>query len=306
MKSRVGTFTISLDCEGLWGMADNVKVTTEGVINQNSLRKAYQKIDAIFDKHQVKSTAAFVTCFASEEDILRANLPTIKEMAKISPIWFKQIINAFEAHRLDGWLGNECFKLMRSAGHEMAWHGTTHHSLSDSANPQVISLEMNLTSILLKELGEKPETVIFPRNQVGNLNLLQSNGFKSYRPIRRANKFSRFTNLIGEFNPYSKADNELPKLEGAWFISSSGQFLNWPAGVRSIVPCELTIARWKSMIQHVVENSGHLHMWFHPHNLITAPKMVESLEKIMEIVGGYMKTKDLLSLTINESKKYYN
>lgn len=36
-----GVFTLSLDCEGLWGMADNRHVMTSGTINATSLDDAY-------------------------------------------------------------------------------------------------------------------------------------------------------------------------------------------------------------------------------------------------------------------------
>ena len=37
-----GSFTLSLDCEGLWGMADNREILSRGLINDESLRMAYE------------------------------------------------------------------------------------------------------------------------------------------------------------------------------------------------------------------------------------------------------------------------
>ena len=39
-----GSFVVSLDCEGLWGMADNESVLSGGTITQDSLGKAYEQI----------------------------------------------------------------------------------------------------------------------------------------------------------------------------------------------------------------------------------------------------------------------
>jgi hypothetical protein len=112
-------------------------------------------------------------------------------------------------------------------------------------------------------------------------------------------------NLLGEFNIIDRGSDELPKKCNGWFISPAGNFLNWPSGVRSLVPVPITVRRWKSMLRHAVETGGYLHMWFHPHNLITAPAMADSFTHIMSYVGELVRSGDLLSLTIEEANRYY-
>lgn len=46
-------------------------------------------------------------------------------------------------------------------------------------------------------------------------------------------------------------------------------------------------------------------MWFHPHNLITAPAMQESFNSVMLEVGNLVRSGDLLSLTMAEASTYY-
>ena len=38
-------FSLSLDCEGLWGMADQPQLLESRVISRNSLRSAYEFLD---------------------------------------------------------------------------------------------------------------------------------------------------------------------------------------------------------------------------------------------------------------------
>ena len=66
-----GVFTLSLDCEGLWGVADHLGASTAS-INQNSLSEVYTYIEDVLSHHSIKATYAFTTLFTQDEaDILK-------------------------------------------------------------------------------------------------------------------------------------------------------------------------------------------------------------------------------------------
>jgi hypothetical protein len=46
-------------------------------------------------------------------------------------------------------------------------------------------------------------------------------------------------------------------------------------------------------------------MWFHPHNLITAPLMKVAFDEILREVGELIRSGDLVSLTMAEANEYY-
>jgi hypothetical protein len=46
-------------------------------------------------------------------------------------------------------------------------------------------------------------------------------------------------------------------------------------------------------------------MWFHPHNLITAPAMKVAFAEIMREVGRMVRTGDLVNLTMAQANLYY-
>jgi len=94
-------------------------------------------------------------------------------------------------------------------------------------------------------------------------------------------------------------------MRDGWHVSPSGFFLNWPAGVRSLVPVPVTIRRWKSLLREAVDRGGYVHMWFHPHNLITAPLMKVAFDEILREVGELVRSGDLVSLTMAEANEYY-
>jgi hypothetical protein len=65
------------------------------------------------------------------------------------------------------------------------------------------------------------------------------------------------------------------------------------------------VQRWKSLLKHAVETGGYVHMWFHPHNLISSPAMVHSFREIMAYAGDLVRSGDLLSLTMDEANAHY-
>lgn len=299
-------FTLSLDCEGLWGMADNNKIIRSGIINDLSLKNAYAFLIGTLSKHNLKASAAFVTCYAAESDAISDNISHLKNMAELNPAWFVHIISALSSGKLDGWKGVDFYRLMSDAGHEMAWHGTTHLPISEKTSEIAVALELELANILLPGFSAQTKTIIFPRNQVGHLNLLQSQGFLTYRTGLPDHITNRVSNIFNEWNIFDNNVMDTPKIEYGWNVSPAGHFLNWPSGTRKMIPISITIKRWKSLLHYAIKNGGYVHMWFHPHNLITAPAMMIAFEEIMQYVGLLVKSGDLLNLTITEANNYYN
>jgi len=304
-KSR-GVFTLSLDCEGLWGMADDAAVVSSGVITDVSLAEAYKIILRALGQNDLVATAAFVSAFACEEDVLRENAALFDQLAALNPEWFFSIVSRLNTGALDGWRGARHYRAMAAAGHEMAWHGATHQPLWDGASEESIELEFALAERLFEALGQRPETVVFPRNRVGHLPALKKAGFKTYRDSPGHGMLSRMANLLGELNAFAGCDMVPAKLTDGWRVCRPGNFLNWPSGVRAVVPLAVTIASWKSMLRDAAQRGGHVHMWFHPHNLITAPAMRDSFEAIIDFVGELTRTGDLANLTMAQSVAFLN
>lgn len=298
-------FTLSLDCEGLWGMADQYSVVNAGIINDVSLRSAYEFVLRVLGRNNLKSTAAFVTTFASDPDAIRDNRFILDQMAELNPFWFANIMPALQRGGLGGWSGAEFYRAMSSAGHEMAWHGTTHLPLSTQTSLQAVELELELADRLFSYLGHIPRTIIFPRNQVGHLDRLSGYGFETYRDRPPEGIVGRFTGLANEWNIFDGRLMEWPVMRGGLSVSPAGYFLNWPSGVRALVPTPITVMRWKSLLESALKHGGYLHMWFHPHNLITAPAMRVAFEKIMDCVGELVKSGDMVNLTIAEASEQY-
>lgn len=305
MSDYFPAFTLSLDCEGLWGMADQCRIVDANVISDASLREAYGAIAGTLQKNGLRATAAFVTCFASEQDAIRENIDLLEEMAELNPGWFERIVPSVKRGTLDGWRGSAFYRDLAAAGHEMAWHGTTHLSLSEKTLPQALELELELASRLFRELGHTPRTIVFPGNQIGHLGRLKGYGFETYRASLPKDIPSRLTGLANEWNVFSRHAKEMPTVRDGWEVSPAGHFLNWPSGIRAMVPTLTTVRRWKSILRSAAENGGYVHMWFHPHNLITAPAMKAAFEEIMHFAGGLVKSGDMANLLVGDANRHY-
>lgn len=295
-------FTLSLDCEGLWGVADNDAVIDSGCINQASLTQAYSFIRETLDKHQLKATAAFVTCFAVDPEVVMAQRSLLGELQKVNPRWFRRISKTLDLGVLDGWSGAPFFKSLQRDRHEMAWHGTTHQSLADSATEEAIALEMELTQHLWGALDQEPRSVVFPRNVVGQLERLRGLGLLAYRaaPSRSGGRLGRLLSLASEFNVFDRGVSDRPFHSSGWDVLPAGHFLNWPAGLRRLVPPRATLMRWRSLLEAAVETRGYVHMWFHPHNLITAPAMAYLFDGVLGMVAERVKAGEMLCLPMGQ------
>lgn len=307
-RSKKGVFTLSLDCEGLWGMADRESVFVSGAINNHSLDDAYRFIADELDKNEVICTAAFVSCFAAEYDAVRAQLDKIDILAEMNPDWFQNVRPRLRDGRpqaLSGLEGNRYWKRLASSGHEMAWHGATHLPLHPSTSCAAVSQELELASSLAAGLGGIGTTVIFPRNLIGHLETLRDAGFEAYRDHKGKGNLRRLAGYLREWAIRDHSDHDLPRSQDGWHVSPSGHFLNWPSGLRSTIPVEVTVRRWRSMLRHAAETGGYVHMWFHPHNLITAPRMRESFRQIIREVGILSAKGDIANLSISSAREMF-
>jgi len=298
-------FTLSLDCEGLWGMADQYSVISSGLINDASLRSAYEFVLRVLGRNNLRSTAAFVTTFASDPDAVRDNISFLNRMAELNPIWFANVIPSLQRNELSGWSGAEFYRAMSSAGHEMAWHGTTHLPLSKQTSRQAVELELELADRLFSDLRHTPRTIIFPRNQVGHLDRLCVYGFETYRASPPEGIVARFAGLANEWNIFDRRLINWPVTHDGLNVSPAGYFLNWPSGVRALVPVSVTVMRWKSLLRSAIKHGSYVHMWFHPHNLITAPAMRVAFEEIMDFIGELVNSGDMVNPTMAEASEQY-
>jgi peptidoglycan/xylan/chitin deacetylase (PgdA/CDA1 family) len=270
---------ISLDCEGKWGMAD--KMGPEyGWLTQANLTNVYREICDLFAEYQTKTTFGFVGAFVLPMHRRDEYLDQIRAWKYQGKNWSRFYEADRERGDVDGWFCPEALSIARDAGHELASHGFSHIPFDDPTTAKEdLAKDMELVRLAARDCGFDPRTFIYPRNGIGHTDLIDSNEFVGYRdqlPIR-----GRASSLLREFNIFEKAQPKAATQAGSTVKIPSGYFLNWRKGARARVPHAVSVARWKSILNSAVQSNGVAHLWFHPHNLISAPTTRHLLEAVL-------------------------
>lgn len=294
-----GKFIISLDCEGMWGMADQPHSSRQ-FVTQKSLALAYQKLIELFARYEIPATFAFVGMFVLTDKEREQFEPKLGELQYRGSDWLTNFKNERAAGKLDGWFFPESLEMVRSAKiHEIGTHGFTHIPFDGPDTPtSLYAQELSLVS----QLGEMKEiafnTIVFPRNRLGHLNLLRDSGVQGYRELLKAGGPAR--RLIRELHIREKSQSPLGS-QASPIPIPSGHFLNWRYGGRKRIPKAVTVTRWNSILKHAAKNNGIAHLWTHPHNFISAPSTLTVLEQVLQKVA---KLRDSHGLTVQTQQDY--
>ena len=275
-------FIVSLDCEGKWGMADHLQPYHHELLTDEAIAAAYQQLVAILGRYEIPATFAFVMAFVlTAEERRRFRDELLDEKADA---WLRPYRDAAASGDLAGWHQPAALEIVRAAGmHEIACHSFCHRPLGDdsiSAEGAERELGSALAAARLKRLDL--ETFVFPRNQVGHLDALRSHGFIGYRQRlqRPSGPLGRALSLAEELNVWAAPQRAAAAVDGLVPIPS-GRFLNWRFGLRAKVPPQATVARWRHQLRSAAQTGGVVHLWLHPHNLITGPGTAALLEQVL-------------------------
>lgn len=297
MPCNTGIFILSLDCEGKWGMADHINAYHETHFTSANIQNVYTQILGVLKTYNIPASFAFVTAFTQSverfdqyKDLFYNTPPSYKA-------WLAKFYHDMENKQYEGWF---CPAPLQMVGeddrHDIGSHSCFHRAFSeteltleDAEYDFRASQEMSLHT---------PNTFIYPRNVVGFMPLLKKYGFIGYRQgnAYKTSAIGRLHNLAAEWN--IATPSQTPIAEG---IVPAGYFLNWPHGLRQYVPDAVTQLRWKNILKNAVNQRGVAHMWFHPHNFINHPRMVQNFTQVMRMV---VECRDRGQLTVMTMRDY--
>ncbi|HEV2079645.1 MAG TPA: polysaccharide deacetylase family protein [Allosphingosinicella sp.] len=291
-----GRFIVSLDCEGKWGMADALQPYHHRLLTDEALARVYAEIVTRFAAHAVPATFAFVMAFTltAEEQQQFADIlaDTGRRDDWLSHFWSEQ-----REGRAGGWFQPQALETVRAdPRHEIASHSFCHRDLADAAiSEEEAEAELDSAAAAARLKGIQPRTFVFPRNSVGHVSLLRRKGYIGYRLARPP--VSRLRALAAELYLWPRAEISPPAAPGAPIAIPAGYFLNWRFGPRRYIPRTVTARRWKTLIDRACETGGVAHLWFHPHNLITAPSTRDTLDEILAYASAQRSAGRLRMLT---------
>ncbi|MBK6570393.1 hypothetical protein [Candidatus Aalborgicola defluviihabitans] len=277
-----GIFILSLDCEGKWGIADQLNESHREFLSDARLRVAYASVVALLDQFGLSATFAFTSLFTLPPNQLRA-LPG-EEISYRLP-YTVSAFNDFKLGLFEGWSAPWARDMVTSR-HEIACHGVT-HTPWDSMDEEQAKFELALVSLT------ENHTFVFPRNRVRHLELLSRAGFRGYRlaPSER----SRVLSLMSEFNIFAAAEKN-PSIVAPQSIPA-GYFINWLSGLRRSVPLGCTRLRVRHILEDAARSCGVAHFWTHPENIATAPETLLNLRTVLEEVARLRAQNKIICMT---------
>jgi peptidoglycan/xylan/chitin deacetylase (PgdA/CDA1 family) len=292
-------FILSLDCEGKWGLADQISDHHARYFTSENLRRAYCDLLALFEKWELPATFAFVMAFILAKEELGRYADLFQDGGRGG--WLRHFRRDAAAQRFDGWFVPEALEMVQAADrHEIGCHGFSHLPLAeDLAGEGEVRHELAAAMAVARAKDIAPKTFVYPRNLVGHTRLLQEHGFVGYRtrPPGSSGKLRRVRSALGNFDLFTPSQPPARPAAGAITPIPSGYFLHWRHGVRRAVPPPLTVMRWRHILAHAVRHGGVAHLHLHPHNIIDGPGTLRTLDQILAVVARHRDRGDLETMT---------
>lgn len=305
---KCAKFTISFDCEGKWGVADQGDHTLE-YINGSALREAYRRILILLRQYDVSASFGFVGALCLNPGELKDRIDAIESLTYNGQDWLLPVRQDIERKIYDGWAHPEILEmLMNERGHELCSHGGFHIPY-DENNTSIDSVRIDLA--LISEIKQKKQlnfkNIILPRNVIGYKKLLHEAGFEGYREIdvREVNSgfFDRLRRLSHEFIIDDLKDilpvNDMVECDVPISLSSA-KFLNARIGIRKIVPGALTYWRVRRFLDYAISANLRVHFYTHPHNFIRDSGLFYTFERILRLVSDRRDSGDLDIITMED------
>ena len=301
MTTGKSQFILSFDCEGKWGMASDPSMVNSHAIGDSSLQWAYQQIFESLKSFNIPASFGVVGLFAQDLsafetfDAIHGNDPAYES-------WFQNPKTAFRAGRMDGWFYPTLIEDIQGFKiHEVSSHSYTHLPFhNEIVTRETVENELLAMNQFMQTKDVSLQTMIYPRNQVAHIDLLPKFGISGYRDSsdKRSAYSSKTGTLVDEFNVFSKSAahsrQEVP------IRIPAGYFLNWQNGPRLIIPPTITVRRFNHLLDHAEKTDGVVHMWLHPHNLITGKNQVQLFNRVLQSVAHRQAQGSLSVLTMGE------
>ena len=296
-------FTISLDFELMWGSFDSGKhrkfvshLSRDGAGGLRATREIVDRLLALFRKYGVSVTWAtvghlFLESCEAQGGVKHADMPRPQHS------WFERDWYEFDpcadlrAEPL--WYGRDMVEKILAAEpkHDVGSHSFSHVIFGDAGcTREVAEAEVRKCVELARELGLKLDSFVFPRNQLGHLDVLREHGFTVTRgaaPFWFAKFRSRTLRRVGHVIDDVLAitpDCGLPEKSpsGLW-VAPVSMFLQSLDGPRRLIPVGSRIRKGLKGIERAIVDKSIFHLSFHPtENFCFRPEeMFRALEAIV-------------------------
>jgi hypothetical protein len=305
-----GIFTISLDFELIWGTAD-LGLDHFKKICLIERETVIERLLQLFEKYQFSATWAVLGhlfldhCESNHPEIVRSDFTWLKED------WFAHDPGGKEDEKSIH-LGKSLVEKIRSCSvtQEIGSHSFSHMVLGDArCSPETAESELAECIKIAEKQGVHLTSFVFPRNEIGYLDILKRYGFTSFRGVepnwyenRSVPEGIRRGLRLFDVLRAATPPTVMPELtrEGLWNIPGSAMFFPMH-GFRRRIPMSLRVKRAVKGLNAAAKRKEIFHLWFHPTNMVDElEKMFEGLEDILTHAADLQKKGDLEFLTMEQ------
>ena len=274
-----GIFVVSIDFELAWGYVDE-KLTAEKKAAIRREAEAIIRLLNLFDEYNIPATWGVVGHLL-ENDCVWSGGRAHADFPR--PIMADEKRDWFAAHPApsdpeeDLWFDRcglvDAIRQAR-AGHEIASHSYAHLLYgSKQSHPRALEKDLAKAASIHQARGLACSTFIFPRNSVGQLDLLRKYGFVCYRgrrtrwydplprPLGRLAHLASYLSPIGLTSAPAIGRNGLVDIPDSLLLMSRG-------GVRRHLPPACVARKARNSLARAAARQEIFHLWFHPYNLV--------------------------------------
>jgi peptidoglycan/xylan/chitin deacetylase (PgdA/CDA1 family) len=292
-----GVFTISLDFELAWGTVDVIGPDKWSELYLRERKVVIDRLLELFVEFDVPATWCilghlFLASCAPKNGLKHP------EIERAHHAWHPQdwFINdpCGTAENAPIFYGRDLVEKIRDCPvpQEIGSHSFSHVIFSDAGcSAEAARSELAECVRLAREMGIEMSSFVFPRNEIGHLDIIGEFGFKCYRGVepnwfedpRYSHRLRRVMRLIDVLRA-ARPPVVLPEREenGLWNIPASAMY--FPAhGLRRHLPGGRRVKRAVKGLDAAAAEKKVFHLWFHPTNMADEiEKMFAGLRKILE------------------------
>jgi peptidoglycan/xylan/chitin deacetylase (PgdA/CDA1 family) len=293
MNGQRGTMVVSLDLELCWGRFDKVPVPMLEA-DASEERIQIRRLLALLDRYEIPATWAIVGHLMLAGCSRHAGAAHTDVMPRPDYSWFPKDWYVHDpctsAIQSPGWYAPDILEWIRATRvrHEIASHSFAHIYYGDpECSATAARADLTAAVVAASQHDVPLRSFVFPRNQVGHLDVLRAQGIRAYRgadPTRfRRTKgalyktLSFLDQLLGLPPKAVRAEEVMP---GLWNIPGN-HFYMARNGLRKMIPMASRVWKGKQGIRQAIRTGGVYHLWFHPFNLnADADAMLSGLEQL--------------------------
>ncbi len=318
-----GALVVSLDFELFWGMRDKVPLRR---YRRNILggRQAVPRMLERFAAHEVHATWAtigFLMC--RDRDELRAVLPARRPLYQDPRLRLDDALAALDSADADPafWFAPDLVAQVQAAPHqEIATHTLSHYTCLEPGQ-QADDFRADLDAALsLHEarLGQRPTSIVFPRNQVAYLDVCADLGLTAWRGATAGRLYTprpdgeerlrrRALRLVDAYVPLAASTTWTPQQQAAATAGKDLVEVRASRFLRPVLPAldalePLRLRRIEQEMALAARQGRIFHLWWHPHNL--GADLDRGLATLDHVLSCYRRLADahgMVSLTMAEA-----